>query len=285
MQFKRAQRSQRHLRMAISGPSGSGKTWTALTIATGLGGRIAFIDTERNSSVMYADDFTFDVLALDPPYHPDRLGEALKAASGYDVAIVDSLTHFWSGPGGMLEVVDAIAKRSQAKNTFAAWNEGTPIQQRMVSAMLDHDGHIIATMRSKQEYGTEKDDKGRLSVRKLGLAPQQRDGLEYEFDIFVEMDMEHTLTVSKTRIRDFTDAVLRRPGVEVGAKLRAWHADGALVVADEWREKLAAYELDDRISEAQRAWIGEQLAAGIAGSKAEKVVSRIAETLAGSVVQ
>src|SRR5690606_34635021 len=107
--FKKATKSQAKLRMAITGPSGSGKTYTALSVGTPLG-RIAVIDTERGSASKYADLFDFDVLEL-TEYNPRNYIEAIRAAcaGGYDVLIIDSLSHAWSGQGGVLELVDRAA--------------------------------------------------------------------------------------------------------------------------------------------------------------------------------
>src|SRR3989304_8153906 len=94
LQFTKATKAQSNLRLAIFGPSGSGKTYTGLRIATGLGGKIAVIDTERGSASKYADRFDFDVLEL-PNKDINTYVEAIKAAdqAGYAILIIDSLTH------------------------------------------------------------------------------------------------------------------------------------------------------------------------------------------------
>src|SRR5690625_7774235 len=95
--FQRASKAQRKARIGLVGPSGAGKTYTALTIAEGLGGRITLIDTENSSASLYADRFTFDTLQLDT-FAPATYVAAIKAAddAGYDVILVDSLSHAWS---------------------------------------------------------------------------------------------------------------------------------------------------------------------------------------------
>ena len=120
--FQKATKTQSKLRLALYGVSGSGKTYSALSIASGLGGRIAVIDTERGSASKYASRFDFDVLDMQPPFSPAAYVNAIKAAEGegYDILIIDSLTHAWSGTGGALEMVDNAAKRN-AGNTYYAW--------------------------------------------------------------------------------------------------------------------------------------------------------------------
>jgi hypothetical protein len=241
-QFTRATKEQAKARVALDGPSGSGKTYTALTIAAALGQRIAVIDTERGSASKYANEFTFDVLELSY-FSPTDLVEALAAAgaAGYDVAIVDSLSHFWSGTGGMLEQVDQAAKRGFGGNSFGGWKEARPMERQMVDALVAYPGHVIVTMRTKTDYVLETNDRGRQVPRKVGLKPEQREGLEYEFDIVGSMDYENTLVVTKSRARVLTNAVVKQPGIEFGQQIKDWLEDGT-----------AVEPVEDLISEAQR---------------------------------
>lgn len=227
MPFTKAVKISAKLRLAIAGPSGSGKTYTALRIATALGGPVALVDTEHGSASKYADLFAFDVLEMQPPFHPDRFVEAIAEAarSGYNVVILDSLTHAWQGTGGLLDLVDEIAKRKAGggtPNTFAAWKDATPIQNRLVDAIVGAGIHIIACIRSKQDYTTDKDDKGRTVIRKVGMAPQQREGFEYEFDVFGEMDIENNMVITKTRCPALNGRVFAKPGEDVASILSIW---------------------------------------------------------------
>ncbi|MCC6801933.1 MAG: ATP-binding protein, partial [Anaerolineae bacterium] len=206
--FKRATKSQAKLRMAIMGPSGSGKTYTSLTVATALG-NVAVIDTEHGSASKYGDRFTFDVLEL-TDYHPQQYIDAIQAAGegGYDVLVIDSLSHAWNGAGGVLEIVDRAARRSESKNTFSAWRDATPLHNQLVEALLSVPLHLICTLRSKTEYVLERDERGKMTPRKVGLAPIQREGMEYEFDVVAEMDVKNTLMVGKTRIPALSGKVI-----------------------------------------------------------------------------
>lgn len=231
--FKRATKSQAKLRMALMGPSGSGKTYTALSVAQTFG-KVAVIDTEHGSASKYGDRFTFDVLELSD-YHPQQYIDAIRAAGEsdaasngtmYDVLVIDSLSHAWNGVGGVLEMVDKAAKRSDSKNTFAAWRDATPLHNQLVEALLSAPLHLIVTMRSKTEYVLERDERGKMTPRKIGLAPIQREGMEYEFDVVGELDMTNTLQITKTRIPRLTGKVIPVPGAPLGETLKAWLADG-----------------------------------------------------------
>jgi hypothetical protein len=224
--FQKAIKQEAKLRLAIAGPAGSGKTFTGLTIAQSLanGGKVAVLDTEHGSASKYADLFNFDVMEMDPPYHPDRFVTAIREAqqAGYNVIVLDSLSHAWNGTGGLLELVDQIAARSTSKNTFAAWKEGTPIYNKMVDAIIASDIHIIATMRQKMDYVLEENDKGKKQPVKVGLAPIQREGFEYEFDVVMNMDTNNQGVIVKTRCPELQGGVYRKPGKDVAGILANW---------------------------------------------------------------
>ena len=236
MAFTKAQKRDSKLRLSIAGPAGSGKTWTALTLATGLAGQgsIALIDTERGSASKYADVFSFDVLELDS-FHPDKFVQGIKEAeqAGYAVLVIDSLSHAWNGTGGLLEIVENIARRKNSPNTFTAWKDATPIQNRLIEAITSAKLHIIVTMRSKQEYVIESVN-GKSVPRKVGMAPIQRDGFEYEFDVAVDMDIDNTMIVQKSRCPALSGAVIAKPDSKVADILKAWlHSDIPAIVKPE----------------------------------------------------
>lgn len=225
--FKKAVLEQAKVRIALWGPSGAGKTRTALEIATGLGQKIAVIDTEHGRSRQYADRYSFDLVELDG-FHPEHYMQAMHAAEteGYDVIILDSLTHAWSGEGGLLEVHADIVRRSPAKNEFSAWDEVTPVHRRLIETILRSSAHVIATMRAKTEYAMEVNEKGKTIPRKVGLGPEQRKNLEYEFDVVGYLDPDHVLTIEKDSSDLLQDQVIKLPTAELGLKLEAWFARG-----------------------------------------------------------
>lgn len=145
--------------------------------------------------------------------------------SGVSTIIVDSLTHAWSGEGGSLDRQGKIADKSG--NTWQAWRQVTPEHNALVEALLQSPCHIIATMRAKTEYMQEKDERtGKQVVRKIGLAPIMRDGIEYEFTTFFELDAQHMAFVGKDRTRLF-DGQIFKPDAEIGRQFLAWLNSGA----------------------------------------------------------
>ena len=228
--FKKAERKKAKLRLAMCAPSGAGKTYSSLLLAQGLGGRIAMIDTERGSGELYSNLCEYDVCQIEPPYTPQKYVAAIRAAEkeGYSVIIIDSLTHAWSGQGGILEEVDK--RKSKPGNDFAAWREVTPQHNALVDAILQSSCHIIATMRTKTAYDMVKDDRtGKVKPVKVGLSPVQRDGMEYEFTIVLDIELDrHFATASKDRTSMF-DGQIFIPTIETGIRLREWLESGTEV--------------------------------------------------------
>lgn len=229
VQFIPAKRSAAKARIALTGPSGAGKTYTALTLACALGQKVAVIDTERGRASLYVgiNGWSFDV--LNPhTFSPNSLTEALGVASGagYDVVVIDSLSHYWSGVDGMQEQAD---KRARNGNSFSGWKEARPDERRMLDALASYPGHVVVTMRTKTSYVIEQvEQNGRTKSvpRKIGLKPDQREGIEFEMDVVGDMDMDNTLTVSKSRLPMLTGAVIERPDSALAATIGDWLADG-----------------------------------------------------------
>ena len=229
-QIEKATKTQAKGRIALIGPAGSGKTYTALRFAEVLKGdeKVLFIDSEARSSEKYADEFEFDIIPLEPPYSVKTYEQAIKyagAQEGYGVVIVDSLSHAWAGEGGALEQVDT-AKAKYQGNSYVAWRDVTPAQHRMVEAILQNPKHVIVCMRSKMEYSMEKEKSGKTTIKKIGLAPIQREGLDYEFDVVLDIDWDHKAIVSKTRMSSIADKVFTKPGEELAEEIYAWLTSG-----------------------------------------------------------
>jgi hypothetical protein len=65
-------------------------------------------------------------------------------------------------------------------NSFTAWRKLTPQHNAFIEAMIRSKLHLIATMRSKMDYVVETNEKGKSVPKKVGLAPVQREGTDYE---------------------------------------------------------------------------------------------------------
>ena len=264
--FKKAVKHEAKLRLSIAGPSGSGKTFTALTFASALnnGGGVAVVDTEHGSASKYADQFDFDVLELSN-FHPSNYVKAIEAAAqaGYDVVVLDSITHAWSGKGGILDIVGG---------NYTKWKEANPIEQQFIEAIISAPMHVIATMRAKTQYEVEMNERGKPTPRKVGMGAIQRDGMEYEFDIACMMDVQNTLYVEKSRCPAVAGETVNKPGAAFLNPVVEWLNGAPLEVAD--AETLAALEA------AGNAFYGEKW-----NTKAIDLARSISKQRTGAVAQ
>lgn len=228
VEFKKAERKQAWLKLALTGPSGSGKTYSALAIASGMGKKIALIDTENHSASLYADRFDFDTLEIDPPYTVDKYVDAISAAekAKYEILIIDSLSHAWAGEGGLIQQKEALDERGAGgdrknKNSYTNWATITKQHEKFKAWILAADLHLICTMRSKQDYVLGEGNK----PIKVGMAPIQREGMEYEFATVFDIAMNHTALASKDRTSLFKSRIFT-PGPEIGHELMEWLMSG-----------------------------------------------------------
>ena len=221
--FTKAQRTGSYIKLAITGPSGSGKTYSSLRLARGLSptGKIALIDTENNSSSLYASDFEFEVASVEAPFEISKLVNLTKYVlqGDYEVLIIDSASHFWDG---VLEYKSSLDKRGG--NSFANWNTANEHYKLMLRAILFSKIHVIVCMRSKMEYILQENDRGKQVPQKVGMAPIMRDGVEYEFTTVFDLDIHHQAQVSKDRTNLFGDSIFMITE-ETGARIMQWLDD------------------------------------------------------------
>lgn len=214
--FAPATRETAKARIALQGPGGSGKTKTALRMAEGLaqGGLIGVVDTERGSALKYApvpgrpDIEAHDFAHLPMAFcSPENLIAAVRAAEEARLAvlIIDSWSHFWAGKGGLLARVEEEGKKING-GKFSAWAPVNEMEQDMLDALLGFPGHVIVTMRTKNDYELTGG-----KVKKLGVKTVQREGAEYEVDVVIDM-IEGTGTVTKTRYTPLDGASVHHPG-------------------------------------------------------------------------
>jgi hypothetical protein len=193
---QKAVREKIYTKIALMSPSGGGKSYSALTLATGMAeelekmlgrpARILLANTEGARGRYYANEFKYDIIDLEAPFHPEQFVDAIDYAidENYDILIMDSTSHEWDGKGGCLEL------QQQAGGTYQAWGKVTPRHDAFINRLATSPIHIIATMRGKDQYEVERDDRGKTSVKKLGVGAKQRDGFEYEFTCTFTIDLK-----------------------------------------------------------------------------------------------
>lgn len=241
-QVRKAVRQRRPLKISLEGLSGSGKTYTGLRLLfamrrAGIGKRVAVADSENGSASLYAgvsvdgDTWDFDVIDLpNESQNPDGYAAAYDylVREGYDLILIDSMSHAWHGA---MEKVDEIAGRNRG-DKFQAWATVTPMQRKMLQAITDGRAHCVVTMRVKSEYERVTGANGKEKIKKVGLKTDQREGAEYEFDMVMRLDQDHTATVEKVRGCSALDGKqVQNPAPDFFQPLFDWWQAGAEYVS------------------------------------------------------
>jgi len=219
--IRKAERQQARIRLGLQGPSGSGKTMGSLFIAYGLTGdwsRIVVIDTENNSADLYAHMGDYNVLSLSAPYSPERYMQAIQACeqAGMEVIIIDSISHEWEGTGGILET-----HSNMIGNSFTNWAKLTPRHNNFINSILSSKCHVLATIRSKQDYVLSEKN-GKMVPEKVGLKGVQREGMDYELTLVLEIDIKQNVTATKDRTGLFMNKPEFKLTSDTGKQILEW---------------------------------------------------------------
>lgn len=225
MQLQKASRKKAKMKLALQGPSGSGKSIGALLIAFGLCGnwnKIAVIDTENHSAELYSNLGSFNTVSISAPFTPEKYIQAISLCenAGIEVIILDSCSHEWDGSGGILNI-----HSNMTGNSFTNWGKLTQRHNAFIQAMLQSPSHIIGTIRSKQDYVLNEKN-GKIVPEKVGLKAVQRDGLDYEFTIVLDVDSKHNAIASKDRTSLFINKPEFKISVDTGNQIKEWCNQG-----------------------------------------------------------
>lgn len=266
-EIKKATRRGQKARIGLAATSGAGKTATALVLAhhltqdeDGNPGKILVVDTEYGSAALYADSppfkgapvVEFDHLEWTPPFDASELVALFReVGSQYDAIILDSFSHFWNGKGGINDAVDAAARARFRNNSMIAWKEvGNPLHNDVVDAILRSPAHVIACMRTANEYEIEDGSSGKKTVKRLGTKPQARESVIYEVGFFLTMELDHKLTVSKSRFTDVDGITYPAGNVEEFAtSVRNWLNTAEAATIIEAAEAEVRREIDTEAAE------------------------------------
>src|ERR1051325_9382792 len=200
-----AERAGAHLLIQLYGPPRSGKTYTALRIARGMvgpKGKIGVLDTESGRARLYSDQVPggFVVGELTPPYTPRRYLEAIEEflAYGVDILVVDSLSHCWEGPGGVLEMADHAEEHG--RKGLMKWLMPKRDYKKLVSFLLSTRMHMILCSRAKQPI-LEAMVEGEKTLLTQPWEPIQDKRLKYEMTIVVPMTLDGAYETEVSRLK------------------------------------------------------------------------------------
>lgn len=217
--IRKAERKSTKIKLALQGTAGSGKTFSSILIAKGLSqnnlSKVCIIDTENGSADLYSHLGDYNVISLSPPFTPEKYIEAIKVCehSDQEVIIIDSISPCWD------ELLEFHA--TLLGNSFTNWNKVTPRHKKFIDYILQSPTHIIVTMRTKQDYVINQKD-GKNIPEKIGLKAIQREGIDYEFTIVLELNSNHRATASKDRTGLFNDKSNLLLDASIGNKIIEW---------------------------------------------------------------
>jgi hypothetical protein len=213
--IRQAARQNQKLRLLLRGYAGSGKTYSALVFASELAkqspdSQIFYIDTENGSSELYSADFNYQMIDylenFGENFNPRYLIDVVKQIEGpNNIIVIDSLSHFWDGAGGMLELQEL------AGGAFRDWHKVNPLYQDFVNSIIRSKSHIVACSRTKTEYALLD---GGKKIQKLGTKTVGREGLDYEFTTVLDMSKGGFATADKDR-----SSLVPAEGVQVDTRL------------------------------------------------------------------
>jgi hypothetical protein len=109
---------------------------------------------------------------------------------------------------------------------MTGWKEMRPVERQMVEALLAYPGHVICTLRVKTDWVEGENARGKRQMMKVGTKAEQREGLEYEFDLVASMDLANELTVVKSRCPALSGEIVAKPGTAFAETFKAWLDDG-----------------------------------------------------------
>ncbi len=237
-------------RLLLLAPTGAGKTMTSLSIASHLvgdGGEVVMLDTEQQqgehtASVTYADQFDFELIPWEGSQGFDirdltaTVNESAKHMTPSDVLIVDGIQPFWTGVGGILDMVEG---------KFGSWSKVRPFQAAMMEALKTHPSHLVLTCRAKLNWAIQEveDSRGRTKqhIEMQGVGPQFDQNIVYEMNVALQMDQDHSLTVIKSRTTRLADRTYQAEQEGLFADQYAeWLSGGHALVSKDQRDQLIA---------------------------------------------
>ena len=246
LSFQKAKREQVRIKINIAGPAGSGKTMSSLLLGYGLiksehpdwseekiWDSICVCDSECGSASLYVGTQigptvigAYNVINLAPPFTAQLYMDAIHMAEQHDMAviIIDSLSHVWTGEGGLLDEQGKIAARSN--NSYTSWRTISPQYTKLVDTILQSSSHIITCARAKMEYQQTVNEAGKKQVKAIGMGLELRAGYEYEVSVNFMLDNDHVANATKDRTGIF-DGQYFVISADTGAKLYAWLSSGA----------------------------------------------------------
>lgn len=183
--------------------SGCGKTYSALLLARGLAGpkgKIVVADSESRRASLYADVLPggFETFDLCEPFSPARYIEAVDSIerSGAAVGIIDSGSHEWEGPGGVLDQAGENEHKS-GKPGLHNWRLPKLEHAKFVQRLLRTKIPFIICLRAKYKSRQTKENNKTVIVRDEHVSPIQAEDFIFEATCHFEINPDHSINLTK----------------------------------------------------------------------------------------
>lgn len=194
MLLKPAANQTAYLKAGILGFQGSGKTYTATRLASGLAKitkkenpKVAFFDTEKGSDffVKYFKEQGIQFDVAKSRAFVDLIAFMKEVEKGgYDVAIVDSISHVWN------DLRQSYEKRLRRSNglLFQDWGKVKGEWGQFTDSFINSKMHVIVLGRAGYEYDMSEDESGKKELLKTGTKMKAEGEFGYESDLLLEME-------------------------------------------------------------------------------------------------
>lgn len=209
--FKKVQKVVKPVKILIYGATASGKTYGALDMAAGIvmakrkcelkdaWKHIVLEDTEYGRGALYSKKGDYCYEQMNAPFTLQKLNNFINNVNlddDIDVAILDSYTHFYSKKGGLLD--QKLEKDKLGGNSYTNWNGLTQEFNDSLDTLLASPKVIICTCRAKSDTVLVDNGSGKVAPKTYGLKPDTRDGLDFEFDLVINVDKDtHNILLDK----------------------------------------------------------------------------------------
>lgn len=270
IKFELAKREGARIVVGLGGVSGSGKTRTAIELAHGIvkgdTSKIGFLCTENRRGRLFAEVLKdadgnvkeFFIHDLYAPFSPQRYIDVIEAAAkaGFEVLIIDSVSHEWEGTGGCEEIANPPGQALRVPK----WNDAKAEHKRFMNTMLSSPMHIIACMRAREKTKMVKNN-GKTEFEPQGIQPICEKNFVFELTVSIMMydgGTQREVLKSHPDLEAIIGAVGWHKGFlgyEHGQRIRQW-VDGGAQVDEEVSRTLDTLRMvaEKGTQELQKAW-------------------------------
>jgi len=217
-EFKSSFTQKHFVKIGLNGSVGSGKTVAALALAKGLGKRVKIIDAGGGAKDQVKSDSAWGV-TVPPFFDIEHCTDYIRTTGMQcDVLVFDDISVPWKI---LINEMDLLALRKFKGDSRQAWREGSQRVRYFIQAIHDSPCHFIATMRAETQWivAPPLENGGAIRCIRVGLKPEQTRDIEYEFDLFLQLQADFSVQIVKDTTGILRNEPTFRLTPELGKKL------------------------------------------------------------------